>query len=202
MTNPNEILYPQVSSIYNKLMQLGVGIILIILILNLSVVNSSDNKQQITKHFQQVSSAFVKQAVNSSRILLAAKDKKQLHSFINSLTESAAVTEAILYDKNGQIIAKSEGATSVKELYGVAQGSDDSSATHIAFIEEIRGETLQGYLRLNIIKDVLIKPLEVQQRSQDELFRIMLLMSVFAGFLLTRGYNRFSRQGFRLPKRK
>lgn len=178
------------------------GIILIILILNLSVINSSDNKKQITKHFQQVSSAFVLQAVNSTRILLAAKNKKQLHSFINSLTESDAVTEAILYDKSGQIIARSEGASSVKELYGVAQGSDDTSLTHIAFIEEIRGDTLQGYLRLNIVKDVLIKPLEVQQRSQDELFRIMLLIAVFAGFLLTRGSNRFSRQGIRAPRRK
>ena len=100
------------------------------------------------------------------------------------------------------MISHSETFSSVNELYGIAQGSDDTSKQYVAFTHEIRGDELQGYLRLNVVRDVLIKPLEKQLFSQNELFRLMLLIAVAAGFLLTRGSSRFSRQGLRLAKKK
>lgn len=202
MTDPNEILYPQVTSIYNKLLQIGVGVILLFLILNLSVMNANDSKVQLEQHFSGVSNAFVKQAVNTSKIILATNNKKQQQQFMQSLTESDAVAEALLYDVSGQLIAHSDNFSSVNELYGIAQGSEDTSKQYVTFTHEIRGDELQGYLRLNVVRDVLVKPLEKQLFSQNELFRIMLLIAVAAGFLLTRGSSRFSRQGIRLVKKK
>ena len=49
MTDPNEILYPQVTSVYNKLLQIGVGVILLFLILNLSVMNAKESKLELEK---------------------------------------------------------------------------------------------------------------------------------------------------------
>lgn len=202
MTDRNEILYPQITSIYNKLLQIGGGVILLFLILNLSVMNAKDSEIEVEKHFRRISNAFVKQAVSTSKIILATKNKSQQQKFMQSLTESDAVEEALLYDVSGQLIAHSENFSSVKELYGIEQGSEDTSKDYVTFTQEIRGDELQGYLRLNVVRDVLIKPLEKQLFSQNELFRIMLLIAVTAGFLLTRGSSRFSRQGIRLVKKK
>ncbi|WP_185962609.1 AhpA/YtjB family protein [Thalassomonas sp. M1454] len=175
---------------------------MLFLILNLSVMNASDSKVQLEEHFNDVSDAFVRQAVNTSKIILASKNKQQQQQLMQGLTESDAVAEALLYDSSGQLIAHSENFSSVNELYGIAQGSKDTSNDYVAFTHEIRDQELQGYLRLNVVREVLIKPLEKQLFSQNELFRIMLIFAVAAGFLLTRGSSRFSRQGLRLAKKK
>ena len=201
MTDTNEIIYPQVTSIYNKLMQIGVAIILLLMILHLSVTGVSDSEDGLDKHINEVSTQFLQQAVNSAAVILNTGNKKQTRQFVESLANSDLVLSARLYDKNGQVIAESELATPVKELYGIEGGGADESGQYSPFIAEIRNDKLVGYLRLTLVEDNLTKTLEKQIRGQFELFRIMLLVAVLAGFLFTRGFSRFSRQGLRLGKK-
>ncbi len=202
MTDLNELIYPQVTSVYNKLLQIGVAIILILLILNISVLSVDDSTESMEQHFQVISKQFVAQAVNTSKSLLITKNRQQLQVFVESLAISDVVAEAQIYDKAGQLIAHSSANSSIKQLYGIDPSSIDNSSKHIAFIQEIRDEKLHGYLRLFIVKDSLLNSLQQQNKSQFEIQRIMLLIAIFAGFLLTRGFSRFSRQGMRLGKSK
>ncbi|WNC67581.1 AhpA/YtjB family protein [Thalassotalea nanhaiensis] len=202
MTDLNEIIYPKVTSIYNKLLQIGVAIILLLMILNLSIMGMDDSEKLLENHFNTVAKQYLEQSVNTSKVLLVNKNKKQLQAFVQSLSDSDLVTEARLYDAQGQTIAESERSTSVSTLVGIEQGSIDNSDLYVPFIKEIRTDKLIGYIRLNLVKDQVIDTMQVQIYSQFELFRIMLIIAVFAGFLLTRGFNRFSRQGLRVSKPK
>ncbi|WOH39122.1 AhpA/YtjB family protein [Thalassotalea fonticola] len=200
MTDLNEIIYPKVTSIYNKLLQIGVAIILLLMILNLSVMGVDDSEELLESHFNTVAKQYLEQAVNTSEVLLATKNKKQLQAFVQSLADSDLVTEARLYDAQGQTIAESEHSSSINTLVGNEQSSIDKSELYVPFIKEIRTDKLIGYIRLNLVKDQVIDTMQGQIYSQFELFRVMLIVAVFAGFLLTRGFSRFSRQGLRLVK--
>ncbi|KGK00401.1 AhpA/YtjB family protein [Thalassotalea sp. ND16A] len=200
MTDLNEIIYPKLTSIYNKLVQIGMAIILLVMILNLSVMGIDDSEQILDRHFSEVAKQFTAQAVNTSKVLLATKNKKQIQDYMQSLVQSDLVIEARLYDIQGQLIAESENSSSINFLYGLEQGSTNNSDNSVPFIQEIRTDKLLGYLRLNLHKDKVTDTMQRQIYNQFELFRIMLIVAVFAGFLLTRGFNRFSRQGLRVKK--
>lgn len=200
MTDPNEILYPQITPIYNKLLQIGVAIVLLLMILNLSIMGVDDSEEQLDQHFNQVAKQYLEQAVNTAKILIASNDKKQLQAFVNTLNATDFVQEARLYDLKGQVIAETDTSHSVNHLFGIERGSEDKSGTYVPFVEEIRGDKLQGYLRLNLLKADVVATLQTQINSQFELFRIMLIVAVGAGFLFTRGFTRFSRQSLRLAK--
>ena len=201
MDDPNEIIYPQVTPIYVKLLQIGAAIILLLMILNLSVMGVDESEELLDTHFDSVANQYLQQAVNTSAVLLADKDKKQLQAFVDSLADSELVQQAHLYNAYGEIIAQSDVSSSVNALYGVETGSSDQSQQFAPFIKEIRTDNLHGYLRLNLQKQQVTKDMQGQIYSQFELFRIMLITAVIAGFLLTRGFSRFSRHGLRMPIR-
>ncbi|OUS25123.1 hypothetical protein A9Q98_12810 [Thalassotalea sp. 42_200_T64] len=181
-------------------MQIGMAIILLVMILNLSVMGVNDSEEILDRHFTTVAKQFTAQAVNTSKVFLATKNKKQIQAYMQSLVQSELVIEARLYDIQGQLIAESQNSSSINSLYGLEQGSTNNSDKCVPFIQEIRSDKLLGYLRLNLHKDKVIDTMQGQIYNQFELFRIMLIVAVFAGFLLTRGFNRFSRQGLRVKK--
>ncbi|QBY05157.1 hypothetical protein E2K93_12530 [Thalassotalea sp. HSM 43] len=199
MDDPNEIIYPQVTPIYVKLMQIGVAVILLLMILNLSVMGVDDSEDLLDKHFDAVAKQHLLQAVNTSKVLLADKNKQQIQAFVSSLADADFVEQAVLYDSKGEAIASSDNQTSIQQLYGLSLGSESQAADYVPFIEEIREQKLYGYLRMNLVKQNVTEQMQGQIYSQFELFRIMLITAVVAGFLLTRGLSRFSRHGLRLP---
>jgi membrane protein len=65
-------------------------------------------------------------------------------------------------------------------------------------VSEIRKDVLVGYVRLTLDKTYLTTKLLKNNDQQFTLLRLMMIIAGVVGFLLTRGLNRFSRQGFRL----
>jgi membrane protein len=74
----------------------------------------------------------------------------------------------------------------------------NKSETSVPFVGEIRKESLVGYVRLTLDKQYLTNKLLENNDQQFTLLRLMMIIAGVVGFLLTRGLNRFSRQGFRL----
>ncbi|WP_371378237.1 AhpA/YtjB family protein [Thalassotalea aquiviva] len=194
--------YQLIKSPLTKLFQVGGGVILLLLMLNVSLMNINSGEKTIEQHFDKIGKSIIVQAVNSSKVFLELDDKSQLSKFMQSLAESDAVLEAILYDAQGQVVAHSQGFRVIKELYGIEEGSINRAANDITIIEEIRTEELQGYLRLNLARDHFVDDLHQQLDRQSELMRIILIAAITTGFLLTRGFSRLSRQGTRFVKRK
>jgi len=202
MTQIEKPLYPKLSSIYNKIMQLVIAIAFIVLLMNLWIYSQTKNKQSIEQHFYDVGQQFLHQASAGLSVLTTEVKTKQsrqlLQNYIEELQQSKVIKEVHLYDVTGQLIINSEGAKSVKALYGLSDNKLNKSEFSVPFVGEIRKEALVGYVRLTLDKKLLTSKLLQNNDQQFTLLRLMMIIAGVVGFLLTRGLNRFSRQGFRL----
>jgi len=194
-------LYPKLSSIYNKIMQLAIAIAFIILLMNLWLSNSNQNKQAISDHFYYVGHQYLKQNTLGLSVVIK-QDKKLLQVYVDKVSEVDWLKDLHIYDVSGQLIASSKAHHSIKDLYGISPHKINKSEEYVPFISEIRTDKLHGYIRMTIKKKYLTDKLMASSNDQYSWLRLMMIIAGVVGFLLTRGLNRFSRQGFRLSQSK
>ena len=213
MKQSEQPLYPKLSSIYNKILQLFGAILLIVLLMTLWVSTAEKSEQVLSRHFEQTAEKFLQQAIAGVSVLLVEKktsqDKKsrdiQLQYYLSNLAKADFIKQVHLYDETGLLLFKSasggEASASIKLLYGIDESLQtlDKSSMYSPFISEIRTDKLVGYLRITIEKSYLTASIATYNDDTQTLYRFLLIIAGVVGFLLTRGLNRFSRQGFRIP---
>lgn len=202
MSQQETPLYPKLSSIYNKIMQLAIAIILIILLLNMSLFSQQETEQVIGENFDYVGQQFLDNAASGIEVLLTRGHKKSLQAFVDKISEQSMVKEVLVYNVTGQLQVSSTDGKSINDLYGISINRLNQSDIYIPFAKEIRTDKVIGYIRIVIEKEFLVKSLNTASYEQQQLSRLMLLIAGVVGFLLTRGFNRFSRQGYRLTSDK
>ena len=214
MKQSEQPLYPKLSPIYNKILQLLSAILLIVLLMTLWLSTAEKSEQALSLHFEQTAEKFLEQAIVGVSVLLVekktAKSNKaqnaQLQTYINQLGEADFIKQVHLYDATGLLLFKSdsggEAGASIKSLYGIDESLQtlNKSSKYSPFVSEIRTNKLVGYLRLTIEKSYLTTGLAKNNDNTQTLYRFLLIIAGLVGFLLTRGLNRFSRQGFRMPE--
>lgn len=214
MNKSEQSLYPKLSSIYNKILQLVSAILLIVALMSFLVANIEKSNKVVEQHFEQVAEKFLQQSVAGISVLLTENTllisnkvrSAQLQSYLNNIASADFIKQVHLYDQTGLLMLKSElsgeASASIKLLYGIDESLQtlDKSKQYVPFIKEIRTDNLIGYLRLTIEKSYLTSELSKNSDESQTLSRILLIIAGLIGFLLTRGLNRFSRQGFRAPK--
>jgi len=202
MTQKEKPLYPKLSPIYNKIMQLVIAIAFIVLLMNLWIYSQTQTEQTINQHFYDVGEQYLQQTSAGMSVLTTEIKTKQsralMQNYVDELQKAAAIKEIHLYDVTGQLLISSKGAISVKSLYGLSENKLNKSENLSPFIGEIRQKSLLGYVRLTLDKKHLTEKLLTNSDEQFTLLRLMMIIAGIVGFLLTRGMNRFSRQGFRL----
>ena len=193
-------LYPKISSIYNKILQLAIAVILVILLLNLAIFNNSENSATLEQHFDQLGHEFLLQNKASVELLLRQKNRAQLRAYIEQQVTNEVIASAHLYSHTGQLIASSN-EQSINQLYNVGnkQNGAQMAVTKdlVPFVLALGKQGELGYLRFNLNKEKLLVALEQRQQHNQQLLHLLILLAGFIGFLLTRGFARFSRQGFR-----
>lgn len=216
MNKSEQPLYPKLSPIYNKILQLLSAILLIVLLMTLWVSTAEKSEQALSLHFERTAEKFLLQAIAGVSVLLIEKEtsqskksqQAQLQSYLDHLGEADFIKQVHLYDKTGLLLLKSasggEASASIKSLYGIDESlrTLNKSSKYSPFVSEIRTDKLIGYLRLTIEKSYLTSSLAKTNDKTQTLYRFLLIIAGFVGFLLTRGLNRFSRQGFRMPDTK
>ena len=204
MQQPEPSLYPKTSSIYNKIMQLAIAIMFIIVLMNLWIANGTKDNELIDDYFQEISTQYLSQAVVSLQRLMLEQQNELIEEIIDDLSTMDYVQSVHLYDTTGRVLYSSTSENysldSVNDLYGISLNKRNNSAKYVPFVQEIRTDQLLGYLRITIEKSQLSEALTTASNERQRLFRLMLIMAGFVGFFLTRGLNRFSRQGYRPPK--
>jgi membrane protein len=201
MTHTEQPLYPKISSIYNKIMQLAIAIFLIIVLMNLWVFSYGNNQQSTKKHFNVISKQYLSQITSATQIFLNRKDgseREEIQQYYDEIAENSWIKGVSYYDKTGMLLIASSDHTSINDLFGISTNKANRSKKYSTFIQEINIGELQGYIRLTTENHSLTKDLEETSAEHYDLVRLMMILAVVVGFFLTRGLNRFSRQGFRL----
>lgn len=202
METSNLPLYPKVSSIYNKIIQLVIAIVLIIFLLNFWVTSNERSEKAIHDHFYFLAEEHLAQSVTGVASLELIDKPDLLDKYVNGVSSADWVYDAHVYDTTGRTLAMSNTHASIKDIYGISLNKSNKSGEYIPFIQEIKTEELIGFMRITVKKDYFTKKLDATNYDNHAMLRLMIVMSIFIGFLLTRGLNRFSRQGYRLPFEK
>ncbi len=202
MTQIAQPLYPKLSPIYNKIMQLVIAIAFIVILMNLWIYSQTQNKHSIEQQFYDVGHQYLKQTSVGLSVLTpevkTKESRKILQSYVDELEKVDVVKQIHVYDVSGQLIISSQNAKSIKVLFGLSDNELDKSRFSVPFVGEVRNDGLVGYVRLTLDKHYLTTKLLKNNDEQFTLLRLMMIIAGVVGFLLTRGLNRFSRQGFRL----
>lgn len=192
-------LYPKLSSIYNKIFQLLSAIVLIVVLMSFWVSSRDSQQESIYQHASDIGQMYLSQAAQSSLVHLQ-QGNKALQQYVDTLVQEPLIADVHVYDNTGLVIASSEQATTINALYGLSPLTMAKTNKIQAFIQEVRTDKLHGYIRLSLNRDILAQDLIVSNRTQYDMIKVIMLLAGVVGFLLTRGLNRFSRQGYRLPK--
>ena len=104
MKKSEQPLYPKLSSIYNKILQLLGGILLILLLMSLWVSTAEKSEQALSLHFEKTDEKFLQQAIAGVSVLLvekqASQSKKvrlaQLQSYLNHLGKADFIKQGHL----------------------------------------------------------------------------------------------------------
>lgn len=223
MKQAEQSLYPKLSSIYNKILQLASAILLIILLMVILQTTGTKNRNKLIQHFNFIAEQQLQQAIAGVAVLMEQKynnkveHKALLQRYLDGLAKVNFVNQAHLYDATGLLIVASASvkqdkqgnelarpkAKTINDLYGISPHQRNLADKFTPFIDEIHhtdiaNNSLHGYLRFTIEPSYLIDVLAKADEDQQSLQRIMLLLAGLVGFLLTRGLNRFSRRGYRL----
>jgi membrane protein len=196
-------LYPKISSIYNKIMQLAIAITLILVVLHLWQSTTNRQFELIDQQFSRLARIETQQIAQAMTQLISndeAKTREQWLQYIEVLTTEGHIDSVVVYDQTGQRILSTEQAKTMNELYGLAPHSLDKSQQFVPFVGTIEQPEGNGYIRVTYNKQSITKDAVVAAMQQQQLIRIMMLLSLGAGFFLTRGLSRFSRQSYRIPK--
>lgn len=223
MKQAEQPLYPKLSSIYNKILQLASAILLIIVLMSLWQSTRERNSDNLTTHFNYIAKQQLLQAIAGVVVILEQSHESKvdkdafLQRYLDGLTKVNFVKQAHLYDATGLLVVSSASmekdkqgnelapsiVKSINDLYGISLHQRNVTDTLTPFVEEIRhtdstSYNLHGYLRFTIEQSYLTDILAKADEEQQSLQRLMLLLAGVVGFLLTRGLNRFSRRGYRL----
>ncbi|NQZ26468.1 MAG: hypothetical protein HRT55_09155 [Colwellia sp.] len=223
MKQAEQPLYPKLSSIYNKILQLASAISLIIVLISILQSTGVKNSNNLTEHFNFIAKQQLHQAIVGVTVLLEQEHKNNiekkalLQRYLDGLAKVNFVKQAHLYDATGMLLVASTSveidkrgneiarpkAKSINDLYGISPHQRNLSDKLTPFVEEVRHSDassykLHGYLRFTIEPSYLTSILAQADEEQQSLQRLMLLVAGVVGFLLTRGLNRFSRRGYRL----
>lgn len=227
MKQTEQPLYPKLSSIYNKILQLASAILIIIVLMGILQANRNKNVDNLTTHFNYIAKQQLHQASVGVAIILEQSHQSKLietaflQRYLDGLTQVDFVKQAHLYDATGLLLVSSTSvekskqgyalaptkAKSINDLYGISPYQRNVTDSLTPFVDEIRysdtsTHQLHGYLRFTIEQSYLTDILAKADEEQQTLQRLMLLLAGLVGFLLTRGLNRFSRRGYRLESRE
>ena len=78
MKQTEQSLYPKLSSIYNKILQLVSAILLIIVLMSVLQSTALKNRDNLTEHFNFIAKQQLQQAIAGIAVLLEQKYKNQI----------------------------------------------------------------------------------------------------------------------------
>jgi membrane protein len=114
MKQTEQPLYPKLSSIYNKILQLGSAILIIIALMSMWQATDVKNNENLAEHFSYIAKQQLKQAAVGAETIMAqeydtkAQNKKTLQFFINRLSEVEFIKQVHLYDATGLLLVSSQ----------------------------------------------------------------------------------------------
>ncbi|MFB0722357.1 MULTISPECIES: AhpA/YtjB family protein [Aeromonas] len=177
-----------------RVLSLGAGILLGLWVLGVLIHMQSESQASLHSEARNRAQALVAYAARDMKRWIKEDKNSELERLAQDLAAEPEILDATLYDARGIPLAQSDQAVPLDSLLPI--GGDNKSLPEqgkgrIQFVQEILDEeqTL-GYLRITLEEHQLLAEKDTRLKVVQEKQRLMLLVALLAGLLISYGVRR------------
>lgn len=190
----NDIAIPSSTSSTIKLAQVAISILGIWLLLHLWVLTQQQGKQLLQQQSSQLMRETSVALAHTAAYLIEHDQLDGLEQLTQNLADNPYVYDVVVYDANGVRMSWSENSAPARLLYAPSQ----KQLLRPMVQPIIKNQQLLGYLKLSLRQDTTLNDISLSWQRLMQQLLLMLMLAGAIGFLLRRGFSRFSRQSIRL----
>ena len=177
-----------------RALSLGAGILLGCWVLGVLIHMQGESQASLHNEARSRAQALVAYAARDMKRWIKEDKSSELERLARDLAAEPEILDATLYDGRGIPLAQSEQAVPLESLLPI--GSDNKSLPEqgkgrIQFVQEIRdGELTIGFLRITLEEQQMLADKDTRLKVVQEKQRLMLLVALLAGLLISYGVRR------------
>ncbi|MFQ1694557.1 YtjB family periplasmic protein [Aeromonas veronii] len=177
-----------------RALSLGAGILLGCWVLGVLIHMQGESQASLHSEARNRAQALVAYAARDMKRWIKEEKSSELERLARDLAAEPEILDATLYDGRGIPLAQSEQAVPLESLLPI--GSDNKSLPEqgkgrIQFVQEIRdGEQTIGFLRITLEEQQMLADKDTRLKVVQEKQRLMLLVALLAGVLISYGVRR------------
>lgn len=192
----NNIALPESTSSNIKLLQICLAVLGIWVLLHAWVVSEQQGRTLLQQQSQLLMRETLSALSHTAAYLIEQDQLGGLEQLTQHIAASPFLHDVVVYDANGVRMSWSESSAPARQLY-----HPDYDEPLQAMVQPInKGQQLLGYIKISLRVDASITPLSQPWRQLMQRLLLMLIVAGIVGFLLRRGFSRFSRQSLRLRR--
>lgn len=184
----NDIPIPDSTSSTIKLLQIATAILGGWLLLHSWALTQQQGQQLLQQQSSQLMRQTLTALAHTAAFLIENDQLDALEQLTQQIADSAYLYDVVVYDSNGVRMSWSEHSAPAWLLYGPSQSE------HLqAMVQPItKDQQLLGYLKLSFRLDASLTQISLSWQQMMQQLMAMLLLAGFIGYLLRRGFSRFS----------
>lgn len=187
-------LIANTTSSYIKLLQVAFAVLGIWLLLQAWVVTQQQGKLLLQQQSSQLMRETLITLADTAAYLIENDQLDGLEQLTQNVASSTYLYDVVVYDANGVRMSSSENSSPAYQLY-----HPEHNETLAPMVQPIiKQQQLLGYIKLSLRLDATLSPIAKPWQELMQQVLLMLLLAGAIGFLLRRGFSRFSRQSMRL----
>ncbi|WP_421185161.1 AhpA/YtjB family protein [Aeromonas enteropelogenes] len=177
-----------------RALSLGAGILLGCWVLGVLINMQGESQAALHSEARNRAQALVAYAARDMKRWLKEDKTGELERLARDLAAEPEILDVTLYDARGIPLAQSEQAMPLESLLPI--GSDNKSVPEqgkgrTQYVQEILdGDQTLGYLRITLEEQQLLADKDTRLKVTQEKQRLMLLVALLAGLLLSYGVRR------------
>lgn len=177
-----------------RALSLAAGILLGCWVLGVLIHMQGESQASLHNEARSRAQALVAYAARDMKRWIKEDKSSELERLARDLAAEPEILDATLYDGRGIPLAQSEQAVPLESLLPI--GSDNKSLPEqgkgrIQFVQEIRdGELTIGFLRITLEEQQMLADKDTRLKVVQEKQRLMLLVALLAGLLISYGIRR------------
>jgi membrane protein len=177
-----------------RVLSLGAGILLGLWVLGVLIHMQGESQASLHSEARNRAQALVAYAARDMKRWIKEDKNSELERLAQDLAAEPEILDATLYDARGIPLAQSDAAVPLDSLLPIGDNNKsvpEQGKGRIQFVQEILdGEQTIGYLRITLEEQKLLADKDTRLKVVQEKQRLMLLVALLAGLLISYGVRR------------
>ena len=173
-------------SLYRKISQLGIGLLLVVILLEVLFFNLHQSRQLLGNQIHILTNSLIRNQIASIRPVLATQNWHQLNQLLEDWQQDPLILGIRIFAADGTLQVASSNSLPVIERLRQQPDRDLLQLSRPIWQE---GELI-GFIRLTLDRQALTRQTASQQQDLQSQQHIMLLLAFLAGVMLTGAVNR------------